>query len=335
MNILLTGASGAVGSEALQQLVSSNKYKIRVFDLETKTSKKVFATYKDKIEIVFGDITNINDVEKISKEIDSVIHLAAIIPPLADEKPELAYKINTIGTKNLINSLEKYSPKAFFLYSSSVSVYGDRLKNYKIKVGDKLQASVGDEYAKTKIEAEKLIQESSLSWAIFRLSAIMGVGNHKMTGLMFHMPLDTKIEITSPRDTARAFVHALEKQEFLHHRIFNLGGGNDFRIEYQEFMKRNFEITGLGKLNFPPKAFAEKNFHCGHYVDGDELENILHFRTDNLDTYFEELKQSVPGLLKVLTRLFSPLIKRYMKGLSEPLHAIKDKDEKLLDRFFH
>jgi len=103
-------------------------------------------------------------------------HLAAIIPPLADKMPALAEAVNITGTKNLVECTEKFSPEAFFLYASSISVYGDRNSNPWIKVSDPLRPSYRDEYARTKIEAEKIVMSSRLKWTIFRLTAIMGWG---------------------------------------------------------------------------------------------------------------------------------------------------------------
>lgn len=334
MRILLTGGSGTVGKEVLALLTQKVDCEIIVFDVNTKKSRAVYKKYQDRITVVYGDITEIESVKKVCKQIDIVIHLAAIIPPLADKKPTLAHQVNLIGTQNIILSLEAFSPKAFLFYSSSVSVYGDRLDNYLIKVGDKIQPSEGDEYAKTKIEAERLIQESQLDWTIFRLSAIMGINNHKVSGLMFHMPLATRMEITTPLDTASAFVNGIVHKIRLKHKIFNLGGGEKCRLTYENFLKRNFEIMGLGQLDFPPKAFAEKSFHCGYYADGNDLEEIVHFRKATLESYFAALKSSVPTWKRVAIKLFSPIIKMYLTRFSEPLEAIKKKDELLMNRFF-
>ena len=260
--VLLTGASGTVGFEVLKQLNEKNQYDITVFDLKSKTSAKKFNSLSGEFKMIYGDISKSEDVEKIPANHDFVIHLTAIIPPLADEKPDLAQRVNVEGTKNLINFLEKKSPQAFMIYSSSISVYGDRLKNPEIRVTDTLIPSIGDEYAKTKIETERLIQDSNLQWSIFRLAAIMG--NHKISKLMFHMPLETSVEICTPQDTARAFVNALEHQQELQGKIFNLGGGESCRISYRNLLEKSFEIYGMGKLDFPEKAFAEKNFHCGN-----------------------------------------------------------------------
>ena len=333
--ILLTGASGNIGFEALKQLVAlKEQYEISVFDIKTPKSEKLFRPFMDDIHIFYGDITNPDSTIEATQNQDFVIHLAALIPPASDKNTNLAEKINVDGTRYLVKNLEKYSPNAFIAYSSSVSVYGDRLKNPNIKIGDPLQPSTGDFYAVTKVMAENIIQNSQLKWTIFRLSAIMGADNHKISGLMFHMPLDTKMEITSPQDTARAFVKSIEKENVLNGKIYNLGGGVNNRILYRDLLSRSFEIFGLGKLDFPENSFAKRNFHCGYYEDGDLLEEILHFRKDTIKTYFEKVKAGVKPLQKVFTTPFSWIAKRILLAKSEPYAAFKKMDSEKMSYYF-
>ncbi len=332
--ILLTGASGTIGYEVLKQFFQKrNTIDLTVFDVKTKTSAAKFDPYKKGVEIIYGDITNEDDLLKVCSSKDLVIHLAAIIPPLADDKPELYFKVNALGTENLVRNLERYSPRTFLLYSSSVSVYGDRISNPWIKVGDPLNPSPGDEYAKAKIKAEEIIQKSKLDWSIFRLGAIMG--GHKISKLMFHQPLDTFFEIATPEDTARAFVHAIDKTNLISRKIFNLGGGESCRLSYAEFLSRSFKIAGLGKQDFPQKAFAEKNFHCGYYRDGDELENILHFRNDTLESFFDKEKRKISSLKRFVFYVFRKQIKKNLRKESEPWKAYKTNNKEMIHRFFN
>lgn len=334
MKILLTGGSGTVGREVLQQLCQQSEIHITAFDKKTKQAKKIYKPYQDRINIVYGDLSNKEEVEAVCKGMDFVIHLGAIIPPLADKKPDLAHRVNVVGTQNLLHALTSHSPDAFFLYASSVSIYGDRLAQPMINTGDPLMPSEGDEYAKTKIQAEQLVRASKLDWSIFRLSAIMGIGNHKVSGLMFHMPLTTPMEIATPADTARAFVNAIPKRELLSKQIFNLGGGETCRITYQEFLSRNFNLFGLGAPDFPANAFAEKNFHCGFYADGDKLEEIVSFRKDTVESYFKQIEASVSPWRRFMTSIFKSLIKKYLLKQSDPYHAYQENDKELLNRYF-
>ncbi len=335
LRILVTGASGTVGKEVVYQLLNEKEnYDVTVFDLKTKNSKKLFGQFGDNIRIYYGDIGNKETVAQACKDKDAIIHLAAIIPPLSDENHVLAEKVNVRGTRNLIKGIQSHSPSAFFLYSSSVSVYGDRLQHPLIKTVDPLVPCERDFYAKTKLTAERLIREQLTHWTIFRLTAIMGAHNHSASPLMFHMPLDTKMEICTPSDTARAFVHALRHQTELEQHIFNLSGGANCRISYDEFIRRSFRISGLGKLNFKPGTFAKKNFHCGYYTDGDDLEKILHFRHDTIEDYFDQLRQSVSPLQKGVTLLLRYFIKRRLQKLSEPYGALKKNIRSDIDYYF-
>ena len=331
-NVLLTGASGTVGFEVLKQLLAKDLYNITVFDKESVVSRKKLLPYEQQVNVLFGDISVESDLHSI-KDMDYVIHLAAVIPPVADDFPELAKKVNLIGTQNLIKQLELDSPDAFFLYSSSISVYGDRIENPWINVGDALQPSEGDYYARTKILAETSIQNSALDYTIFRLAAIMG--NHKISKLMFHQPLNTALEIATPRDTARAFVNGIEKQAALSKKIFNLGGGASCRISYEGFLKRSFQIFGLGQMNFPKYSFADKNFHCGYYQDGDDLERIVHFRQDSLEDYLKMEAEKVSFGRKFATKLFSIPAKWYLLQKSEPYEAYKKNDLAQMKHYFN
>jgi nucleoside-diphosphate-sugar epimerase len=330
--VLLTGASGSIGYELLQQLVQQDVYEIIAFDLATRRSRKRLSKYKNIITIVFGDIRSKEALGNVCNNIDVALHLAAVLPPKADEEIDYAHEVNVGGTANLLAALGEFSPNAFLVYTSSVAVYGDRLENPMITIKDQPKVSLGDNYAKTKLEAEGLVKTSSLSWSILRLTAIMG--DHGLSKLMFHMPLNTLMEIATIEDTARALVNTIDKQQYLVGKVFNLGGGKLCRTSYLDFLKKSFEIVGLGEFDFPDKTFAEKNFHCGYYVDGDELNDLLNFRSEDLQDYFRKEIVKVSALQKRVTSLLRKPIKYYLQSLSEPLHAYVSGDERLIEQFF-
>jgi nucleoside-diphosphate-sugar epimerase len=332
--ILLTGGSGTVGRKVLELLNLQPSFEVTAFDLNNSVTRRFYNRAAGKAMVVFGDIANPREVASVCNNKDFVIHLAAVIPPEADKKPETARKVNVEGTKNLIDALEKYSANAFLLYTSSVSVYGDRLENPDIFSTDPLAPSEGDAYGHSKTEAEQLIRNSSLSWCIVRLSAIMGAGNHKISGLMFHMPLNTPVEITTPSDTAKALVNALKVKEDLAGKIFNLGGGKNCRILYQDLLEKSFQLYGLGAMNFPRGSFAEKNFHCGYYADGDELDHLLHFRHDTIDSYFKGVGDSVSPLKKMAATAFRKIIKKQLLCQSDPWKAFNSGDIKRMQHWF-
>ena len=333
--LLITGAAGTVGSALIEQALNRrDEFTLTVFDLDTKNNRRKLEKYRRDLTILYGDIRNPDDTDIACQNQDAVIHLAALIPPASERDTLLAYQVNVAGTQHIIRSLETFSPGAFLCYASSISVYGDRLENPEIQVGDPVNSGFYDYYAQTKIEAETLIRQSRLDWTIFRLTAIMGVNNHKVSPIMFHMPLETPIEIATPEDTARAFLEAVNNKSQLMEKIFNLSGGSFCRTTYKQFLNRSFTLFGLGKLNFPANAFAKRNFHCGYYMDGDDLEAILHFRRDTLESYFRRVKRGIPGIRRFFTNLFSPAIKQALLNRSEPRNALRHQDKDLIVRFF-
>jgi len=332
--ILLTGAAGAIGLETLRELVRQHdRYTLRVLEVRNKRTERILQPFNGEVEICWGDLTDRASFEARVAEVDVVIHLAAIIPPLADRQPALAERVNVQGTQHLIEALQQRAPHAGLLYSSSVSVYGDRVANPWIRVTDPLCPSEGDYYAITKIRAEQLVKDSDLAWSIMRLTGIFNP-QQKLDPLFFHMPLDTCIEMATTRDTGYALAQAVEHVPALQGRTFNLGGGAACRVIYRDLLNGCFARTGLGEVDFPPEAFAEQNFHCGYFADSDELERILHFQRDSFEDYLDWYTQNLSPARRRLATWLRHVIKRQLLRRSEPYQALRQRDEKLIQRFF-
>ena len=330
--ILVTGACGSIGYEIIKLAAGSNSFITRTFDLGTRKNKRKLKKHHG-IEIVYGDLRDPFKVWNACQGIDYVIHLGALIPPAADVNPELAQQINVDGTRNIINALKQGNRNAKILYASSISIYGDRVKTPWIRISDKLKPSEGDYYAQTKIESERLISESGLDYSIFRISAVMG-SQTKLNPLFFHMPLGTSLEILTAHDAGNAFLKAVNNFNPIKNQKFNLSGGSDCRMTYKGFLDKIFTIQGLNNLNLPPKAFASKNFHCGYYADGDKLEELLHFRSENLQDYFSQMegRQTVFG--RGLTTLLNPIIRMILLKQSDPWKAFQKGSGKPFIHFF-
>lgn len=332
--ILLTGAAGAVGQEALRALVSrKEQYAVRAIDVRTPRTTKILQPFCAAADIRWVDLTDRAAVDACVQDIAAVIHLAAIIPPLADQQPALAERVNVQGTQNLIEAVQQQAPEAFFLYSSSVSVYGDRVADPWITVRDALQPSAGDYYAVTKIKAEQIVKNSGLRWSIFRFTAIFSP-RQKIDPLLFHMPLDTCIEMATTRDTGHALAEAPGHADELQGRIFNLAGGERCRATYRDLLQGCFAAAGLHAVDFPPEAFADHNFHCGYFLDSDELERILHFQRDSFDDYLGWFAQHVSPLRRWVSSVLRRPIKRYLLRQSDPYRALQQHDRQLIERFF-
>jgi nucleoside-diphosphate-sugar epimerase len=332
--VLVTGASGTVGYEVFKELLKrQDQYKIRLLCLDRKVERQLFSPFGNKIDFIWGDIGDFDVVKRATEEVDYIIHTAGIIPPLADEKPGLTRTVNIDGTQNIINAIVSVEKKPRIIFTSSISVYGDRLNNPEIIVEDTINPVVGDVYALSKVKAEEIIQTSGVSYSIFRLCGIL-TKSFKIQPLMFHMPLKTSLEWCHPEDVGFALVEAL-RHDTLSGRIFNLGGGKSCRILAEDFLKKMFKLWGLDSKVLPEYAFALRNFHSGYYMDGFKLNYILNFQRRSLQDYFELIKNTISPLQKGLIK-FVPgsLIRRWLLKKSEPLRAIKENNEKLIDRFY-
>lgn len=332
--ILITGASGGIGKEVLRQFVELNQEsRVAVFLRDTPKNRRFIKQFPS-VHVYFGDILNFEEIKSACHDKEVVIHLAAVIPTqLKNNTESFMHRVIVEGTQNVVRALENVAPDAFLLYSSSVVVYGDRLQTPEIYTHDPLIPGQ-DPYAKAKIAAENMIAQSAVRWSIFRLSAIMGIGTHKLNKLMFHVPLETPMEITTVRDTARAFVRATDKREQLVHQIFDLGGGEACRLSYEGFLSKAFDVFGLGDVDFPPYTFAKQNFHCGYFMNGEKLDQILEFRRDTVDSYFEAYRKAVPSAQRILTRIVKKPVKRWLVTLSEPYKAHKKGDLEKIEYFF-
>lgn len=332
--ILVTGATGSVGLETLKELLRrDHQYQVQVISLDTRFDRKVLKPYLDRIKVFWGDLRDAEFVHKAITGVDAVIHTGAVIPPQADHDPKLAWQVNVGGTQNVLAAMKEQNPASKLIYTSSISVYGDRVKNPQIRVGDQLQPSLGDEYAKTKIEAEGLIQNSGLRWTILRLCGIL-TSRLRIQPLMFHMPLDTALEWCHASDAGYALVQAIECENVIG-RIFNLGGGKQCRIQAGDFLRDMFPIFGLAPSVIPEHAFATENFHSGDYIDGDELNRLLGFRRKTLRDYYTAVHNRIPPIQRLLTRLVpKKWVRAYLERKSEPLRAVRKGDVDLIRRYY-
>lgn len=104
--ILITGGSGNIGKYIIEEL--KEKYQLVTF---SRTSPK-----DKKVKFIKGDILKIKDLENACKGIDIVIHLAALLPK---DEPEKIFKVNVIGTFNLLEVCCKKKVKRVIFASSN------------------------------------------------------------------------------------------------------------------------------------------------------------------------------------------------------------------------
>lgn len=221
VKVLITGGFGNVGRSTVEACLAAGDA-ITVLEADNSRNLRLGRALERRWarsgippKLIYGDVRDPDTARRAVAGQDAVIHLAALIPPAADRHPELAWSVNVGGTANLLAACSEMPAPARFVFASSVAAYGDRLSEYWIRTSDPLKPSPGDEYGRTKVEAEELVRRSGLPFSILRLSAIMSRRKLDPDPLLFSMPLATKLEICHTEDTGRAFARAARRDEAL------------------------------------------------------------------------------------------------------------------------
>lgn len=121
---LVTGGAGFIGSNIVEELLRQG-HKVKVIDSFITGKRENIAPFLKDIELIEGDIRNIDVVRKAVKGVDYVLHQAALrsVPKSVDD-PFLTNDINVSGTLNVFMASKEMGVKRV-VYASSSSVYGD------------------------------------------------------------------------------------------------------------------------------------------------------------------------------------------------------------------
>ena len=120
---LITGGAGFIGSHIGEKLVAMGE-RVRVLDNFSSGKRANLAGLEDKIEIVCGDILDLELVRKAADRVQVVFHQAALRSvPFSVENPTLVNKVNVEGTLNVLTAARDAGIKRV-VYASSSSAYG-------------------------------------------------------------------------------------------------------------------------------------------------------------------------------------------------------------------
>lgn len=320
--VLLTGATGNMGREALRQLAEkTDQFDLVIFSLPSESDKKVLAPYQDNldIKIVWGDLTNYDDVKKAVSGIGIVLHIAALVSPMADTRPKLAWRINFGGTKNLVDAVIELGQgeTTKFVYIGSIGQYGNRpIPVHWGRVGDPLLPSAFDYYSISKVAAERYVIESGIKqWVSLRQTGIIHKDIFAVDdGISYHQPLNNSLEWITARDSGRLLYNLCTKElpSGFWNRVYNIGGGAANRLTAFEFLDKFYRMFGVDLKSLEqPNWYALRNFHGMWYLDSDDLNNYLDFRTETVDDVLAEIKRDLPLKLKLLKYIPASLVKRF------------------------
>lgn len=129
--ILVTGATGTLGSHLLYYLLQTNEKIVALKRISSNLDnvKKTFSFYTQKPDILFdkiiwrdADITNFVSLENVFDDIDEIYHCAAYVS-FSNQNQKFYYDTNVIGTRNIVNLALEFNIKKL-CYVSSIAALG-------------------------------------------------------------------------------------------------------------------------------------------------------------------------------------------------------------------
>lgn len=160
MTILVTGGTGLVGPRLLGRLTAAG--------VECRALVRPGRDAPEGVQRVDGDILSPDSLPAAVKGVTAVIHLAAVFRTRDDDR---IWTVNREGTRNLIAAVERHAPQARFLLASTSNVY-DADSTHPGREDDPVAPTLA--YPASKVEAERMLRASGLTWGILRLPFIYG-----------------------------------------------------------------------------------------------------------------------------------------------------------------
>ena len=317
MRVLVTGGLGNVGRSCLAELLQQ-KHEVRCLELKTQANWKQAKRFVGKVELAWGDMRQPGDVASAAQGQDIVVHVAFILPPASDERPELAEAVNVGGTRNLLEAMKGLTPPPRIIFISSFSVYGacqDKLPPRT--VSDPVQPM--DNYNRHKVECESMVRESGLDWCIFRLAMVPPKSLGGFTPKMFDTPPGQRTEFVHPDDVGLAVANAVTSDQ-VWGKTLHIGGGHSSQMYFRDFVGRMVEAMGIGRL--PDRAFASTACAFSDWIDTVESQRLLHYQRHSFEDFAREVAASL-GPMRYALRLLSPLIRWWMLSQSPYYRAGK------------
>ena len=208
MKILITGCNGQLGKELVNQLKSINQSM-------NQPKYTILATTRDDLDI--SNQTNVDNFIFHNKP-NVVINCAAYTKVDAcEDNIEVAYKINSLGVRNLVIASEKVNAK--FVHISTDYVFNGFSK-YPYREDNKTEPN--SVYGKSKLMGEKFVEQFSHKYFILRTAWLYGDGNN-FVKTMIKLSLENKeVNVvndqfgspTSTVDLAKVIIRIMETENY-------------------------------------------------------------------------------------------------------------------------
>lgn len=214
MKILVTGATGKVGSRLTRRLAQRGHH---IYAL-VRDRKRVAHLSAAPIELVEGDLLKPDSLAAAVRGVDAVVHCAAFFRGATAEQ---AHATNDLGTRYLASAAQSASVKRF-IFTSTGLVYGST--GGRLAREDDACAPTAA-YPVSKLAAERyLLDLEGLDVRILRLPFVYGDGDphiEEAIPLMRGFPPTQRMSIGHHADVAQAVSRLLDAPSPAH-RIYNV-----------------------------------------------------------------------------------------------------------------
>ena len=283
--ILITGAAGSIGLNVIKYLLASGKYEITALDLKNKKTIRKLKKYRKRINIIYGDVNDSILIEALVRDHDVIIHLASVMPPLADYSSSIGEIVEYEGCENIIKAINYYNEKCYFIYASTTSLYDVSLS---ANTKEKIIESELTNYSFNKYKTENLIKKKLKNYTILRVPLVLNELEDEP--FMYNVKSNLIVEVTTSKDAAYAFVKAIDYEKELGKKIFNIGMGEEGRVVYKEILNNILKYYGISWKFILSRLFLVKSYLSPILTDSDQLEDIIHYRDDSLYNYYRRLE---------------------------------------------
>lgn len=152
MKVAVTGASGHIGNCLVRELLKKGTHvKVLVHNFENDLAQL-------DVEMIRGDLLEVESLKKLCEGVDVVFHLAAKIA-LDNRQPEQVFAVNVTGTKNIIEASKSAGVKKF-IHFSSIDAFQFISSEAVVDESKPLIKSEKAIYAFTKAEGERLVMNA-------------------------------------------------------------------------------------------------------------------------------------------------------------------------------
>ena len=216
--VLLTGASGFVGSHVLPALLDAGHQVVALCRSE-KVGARVQARIErgvDRLQVRVGDIKNVDSVAAAATGCDAIVHLVAIPRDWSGGRD--LDRVNHLGTANVVAAAQRAGVRRF-VHLGALGV----------------EERAGLNYASSKARGERVVRESGLDYTIIKPSLIWGErdGFFNIVAALVRIPAPvvpvpgngkSRFQPVWAGDVARAIVTVLADAKGSIGRSYELGG---------------------------------------------------------------------------------------------------------------